>query len=85
MKLNSNNHDRGLHIVVFDVFHGKIQESQIFDTYSASKPLESFIQKYPKGFKSGQLIVIASKDDCVTHLSDISKKWLNATLGSNEI
>lgn len=62
--------------------NGKIEISQIFDTYTSSSKFENFIenQTIPKG----HIIMAACKDDCMKKLSMKAKQWFRA-LGSSEI
>ena len=43
MNKNKNNHERGLHIVLFNIETGEVAFSKIFDTYKSSEELENFI------------------------------------------
>ena len=44
MEKNSNNHYRGLHIVILNQKTGLVKLAKIFDTYKSSKELDFFIE-----------------------------------------
>ena len=67
---NENGHDRGLHVVIINPFNGNIESSQAYDTYETSVGFDQFITKtIPEGY----IVVAASKDDCVTKMSQNAK------------
>lgn len=70
MTKNCNNHQRGLHIVVINSETGKIEVSQVFDTYQSSAAFNDFIAT---DIPMGHIVVAACKDDCVTNLSKKGK------------
>ena len=78
---NENDHLRGLHIVVLNPIDGKVLVARAFDTYATSKGFDKFITK---GMPEGLIVIAACKDDCVTKLSDMGKRWFES-MGSKEI
>ena len=53
----------------------------MFDTYKSGTVFDDFVGK---GLPYGQVVVAACKDDCVTNMSDLGKKFFSA-MGSKEI
>ena len=50
LEKNSNDHLRGLHIVVLDSQSGEVQLAQVFDTYDSSQEFDHFISQHvPNG------------------------------------
>ena len=75
VKMNKNGHFRGLHTVILDPKTGKIEISQVFDTYekTGSKHFDNFIQNFNKISKNGgKIVIIACKDECTKNLSKTS-------------
>ena len=81
LKPNSNDHYRGLHIVLVSLLNKKIIFAKVFDTYKSSVDFDKFIQyEVP----DGHIVVAACKDDCVTKLSENGKLWFE-NMGSKDI
>ena len=72
LKPNRNGNYKGLHLVTVNAQTGKIKSAQVFET--SSSEFETFIEN--EGVPTGDIIVIACKDECVSNLSDIVKIWL---------
>ena len=83
MKSNINGHFRGLHIVLINPESGQNICQGIFDTYKSSDQFEAFLREQPP-IPAGTIVIAACKDDCVTNLSEIGKKWFSS-MGSNYI
>ena len=83
MEPNENKHFRGLHLVVWDPDSQKPLFSKVFDTYKTSDGLEKFL--FENTIKSGEIVILACKDDCAQNLSEPVKKWFSDELGSKEI
>ena len=81
---NEHNHERGLHIVVFNPFLGMIESAKVFDTYQTSRGHDSFDAYITKHIPEGHIVVAACKDECTTQLSEEGKQWFSS-MGSTEI
>ena len=81
MPKNENGNFRGLHIVILDPKNGKIENSQVFDTFKSSDALEEFIKF---NVPDGKIVIAACQDECTSELSEKAKKWF-LDMGSNEI
>ena len=67
--------------MVMNTRNGKVETSQVFDTYKSSEKFEAFIdKKIPAGF----MVIAACKDDCTTNLSTKAKDWF-ADMGASGI
>ena len=78
---NEDDHYRGLHIVVYNPFEGKIEAARVFDTYRTSTQLDEFIDD---GVQKGHIVVAACMDECSNKLSYYAKMWFRS-MGSEEI
>ena len=79
---NSNNHLRGLHIVVINPISGKTKFAQAFDTSESPDSFDDFLFN---NFPNGSIIAAACQgDDCVAHLSPEGKQWF-INMGSKVI
>ena len=78
---NENDHDRGLHVVVYDGGQDKVETARAFDTYLGGAELDNFIATE---IPDGSVIAAACKDDCVRNLSEDAKQWFS-DMGSKEI
>ena len=72
-----------MHIVVIDKKSGKIDFAKVFDTYESGEKLDEFIDEHGCR-ETGKIIVAACKDDCITKLSKMAKKWFES-MGSKDI
>ena len=84
---NENGHYRGLHIVIINSLDGKVELSQVFDTYKTSKGFyelpeygRTLLQELPEG----HIVCVACQDDCVSNLCFEFKQWFGS-MGSQEI
>ena len=82
VKANENKHFRGLHVAVINPHDGSVVRAQAFDTYKTSTAFETFISS--GGVPDGFVVAAACKDDCMTRLSNVCRRWFNA-MGSVEV
>ena len=57
MPYNENGTYRGLHIVIINPDNGKVEFTNVFDTYDSSELLEQFINTH---IPEGRIVVAAS-------------------------
>ena len=71
--MNESGHYRGIHLVVFNTFHGYVDSAKVFDTYKSSDLFEDFIINHP--IPDGFLVFAACMDECTFNMSEKVKEW----------
>ena len=78
---NTNNHHRGLHIVLINPSTGSVDSAQCFDTHKTSSALDAFTSRQ---IPEGCIVAVTCSDDCVSQLSSSARSWFES-MGSSEI
>lgn len=81
VEANTDNHYRGLHMVIVNPNNGFVNSAKVFDTYKTSEHFDNFIHAF---IPDKSIVVAACKDECSVNLSNEGKYWFSQ-MGSKEV